>query len=544
MPLLAVEDLRVAINGSPVINGVDLTLDRGSTLALVGESGSGKTMTALSLIRLLPNGARATGRVIFDGDDLLLANETAMCDRRGRSLAMIFQEPMTALNPLQTIAAQVAETVLVHHRASHAEAHAIALDALDRVGLPAARIPASRYPHQLSGGERQRVLVAIATVLKPKLIIADEPTSALDVTAGAHVLDLLKRLVAEDGSALILISHDLATVAAMADRLAIMRRGTIVEAGDAPGIFRSLRHPYSKALLAAANYSRTAPPRRRRETTASPLLTVANVTRDYRVASAGLFGRRRHVRAVDNVSFTIEAGETVALVGESGSGKSTLARVVLALDKPDAGRVLVGGVDFLPARGEARRAIRRRVQAVFQDPYGSFDPRLKVHRAVAEPLALDRPPPDARESRKRADEMLVAVGLSSADGDKYPHEFSGGERQRLAIARALITRPALVVLDEPVSALDVSLRTQVLDLLARVREEFGVAFLFISHDLAVVRAVADRILVMRAGKIVEEGDTEQVFGRPRHPYTAALLAAAPDLDRALAVRERNSVGQI
>ena len=461
-----------------------------------------------------------------------------MCDRRGRALAMVFQEPMTALNPLQTIAAQVAETVVTHHRASRAEADAIALDALDRVGLPAARVPASRYPHQLSGGERQRVLVAIATVLKPRLIIADEPTSALDVTAEAHVLHLLRRLVAEDGSALILISHDLAAVAAMADRLAIMRQGTIVEAGDAPAIFRALRHPYSRALLAAANYARTAPPRLRRQAGGPPLLAVEHITRDYRAPSGHLLGGGRRVRAVDDVSFTIERGETVALVGESGSGKSTLARVVLALDQPTAGRILVDGADFRAARGRLLRELRRRVQAVFQDPYGSFDPRRKAHRAIAEPLALDLAPQDARQRRKRVDEMLTAVGLSSADGDKYPHEFSGGERQRLAIARALITRPALVVLDEPVSALDVSLRTQVLDLLAEIRAAFGVSYLFISHDLSVVRAVADRVLVMRQGQIVEDGATEQVFNHPRHPYTTGLVAAAPDIESALAARER------
>jgi peptide/nickel transport system ATP-binding protein len=537
MPLLAVEDLKVTIDGLPVLNGVTFAVEPGSTLALVGESGSGKTMTALSIMRLLPPRAVARGNIGFSGTDLLGASEAEMCDRRGRAIGMIFQEPMTALDPLQTIGAQVAETVLIHRRGSPAEAAAMAAEALDRVGLPASRVPLARFPHELSGGERQRVVIAMATVLRPQLIIADEPTSALDVTSQAKVLELLRRLVADDGAGLVFITHDLATAAAVADRLAIMRKGSIIEMGHAPGIFRGLREPYSRALLAAAAYARARPARIAAATADPPLLQVEHVVREYPAGTRLPFGAARTLRAVDDVSFVIRRGENVALVGESGSGKSTLARVVLALDVPASGRVLVNGVDFLAARGSALRDLRRGVQAVFQDPYGSLDPRTKVWRLVAEPLVLDPAKPTAVERRHRVDEALVAVGLAPRDGDKYAHEFSGGERQRLAIARAVITRPALVVLDEPVSALDVSIRAQVLDLLAVIGERFAVSYLFISHDLQVVRAIADRVLVMRAGQIVEDGTTERVFAHPRHPYTAALVAAAPDLERALRTRE-------
>ncbi len=528
MPLLSVEGLAVGIGPTRILDDVNLTVDAGSTLAIVGESGSGKTMTALSIMRLLPPGAASAGRIVLDGEELTTLGEAAMSERRGRALGMVFQEPLTALNPLMTIGAQVAETVTAHHRASRSDATAMAAEALDRVGLPQARVPLDRYPHELSGGERQRVVAAIATVLRPKLVIADEPTSALDVASQSVVLALLQRLVREDGAGLILISHDLAAVAGMADRLVVMRQGRVVESGEAPRIFRSLHHPYSKSLLAAATYRRKPPPASPRS--AEPLLRAEDITRIYRSAGATR-------RAVDGVSLTIGTGESVGLVGESGSGKSTLARTLLALERPDAGRVMLGGVDFHAARGATLRKLRRTIQAVFQDPYGSFDPRARVWRSIAEPLALEGDATPAGERRRRVDEMLAAVGLPAANGDKYPHEFSGGERQRLAIARALIVRPALIILDEPVSALDVSIRGQILDLLADVRTRFGVACLFISHDLAVVRAVTDRVLVMCEGRIVEEGPTAGVFARPRHPYTGSLVAAAPDLERAIAARE-------
>ena len=537
MSLLAVDNLTVSIGSTPILKGVSLGLERGEVLGLVGESGSGKSMTALSIMRLLPERAVAGGRVTLDGADLMALDERSMCGHRGRTLGMVFQEPMSALNPVKTIGAQVAETVRVHRGASQAEAAEMAREALDRVGLPASRFPLDRYPHELSGGQRQRVVIAMATVLKPKLLIADEPTTAVDVTTQIRILDLLRRLVLEDNVGLILISHDLAVVADMADRITIMKDGEIVESGETVSLFRGMQNPYSRMLFAASTY-RSQRVRRLRadEGHRAPILDVSGVVQEYRLPRQGLFEKPARFRAVDDVGFTIRRGENLGLVGESGSGKSTLARVILALAKPDAGAVALDGSDFLASRGQARRDLRRHVQAVFQDPYGSLDPRYKVARVIAEPLHLDRSKPSAAERRRRVDEALTAVGLTAEDGDKYPHEFSGGERQRLAIARALITRPSLIVLDEAVSALDVSIRTQILDLLADLGDRFAVSYLFISHDLMVVRAITDRVVIMRAGRIVEHGETEQVFSHPSHPYTAELIAATPNLERALAAR--------
>ncbi len=541
MMLLSVENLTVSIGTTSILSGVSLSVAPGEVLGLVGESGSGKTMTALAVMRLLPHRAVARGRVVLDGAELSALDERALCGYRGRTLAMVFQEPMSALNPVKTIGTQVAETVRVHHGASAADAAEMARQALDRVGLPTARFPLDTYPHELSGGQRQRVVIAMATVLKPKLLIADEPTTAVDVTTQARILDLLRRLVAEDDVGLILISHDLAVVADMADRIAIMKDGVVVEEGETVGLFRGLANPYSRALFAASTY-RSARVRRLApdEGHHAPILEVSGVSQDYRLPRRMPFERPRHFRAVDGVDLTIRRGENLGLVGESGSGKSTLARVILALARPSAGTVTLDGGDFLASRGEARRALRRHVQAVFQDPYGSLDPRYRVARMIAEPFHLDRSKPSAAERRRRVDEALVAVGLSAADGDKHPHEFSGGQRQRLAIARALITRPSLIVLDEAVSALDVSIRAQILDLLADLGDRFAVSYLFISHDLTVVRAITDRVVIMREGRIVEHGETERVFTSPRHPYTAELIAATPDLERALAARAGRS----
>jgi peptide/nickel transport system ATP-binding protein len=542
MSLLAVDKLTVSIGTTPILKGVSLGLERGEVLGIVGESGSGKSMTALSVMRLLPEGAAARGTIALDSVDLMVLDEKSMCAHRGRTLGMVFQEPLSALNPVKTIGAQVAETVLVHRQVTQGEAAALARETLDRVGLPTARFRLDTYPHELSGGQRQRVVIAMATVLKPKLLIADEPTTALDVTTQARILDLLRRLVAEDNVGLILISHDLAVVADMADRVAIMRQGEIVEEGETVSLFRALKHPYSRMLFSASTYQSQ---RVRRlhpdEGHHAPILDVRDIVQEYRLPRRKLFERPRHLRAVDAVGFAIRRGENLGLVGESGSGKSTLARTVLALMRPQSGSVVLDGRDFLASRGAARRDLRRHVQAVFQDPYGSLDPRYRVARLIAEPFHLDRTRPSPAERQQRVDEMLTAVGLTPADGDKYPHEFSGGQRQRLAIARALITRPSLIVLDEAVSALDVSIRAQILDLLADLGDRFAVSYLFISHDLAVVRAITDRVVIMREGRIVEYGETERIFAEPGHPYTAELLSATPDLERALAAREQRTI---
>jgi peptide/nickel transport system ATP-binding protein len=536
MTLLDIKGLEVDIGRTPILRGIDLTLAKGEILGLIGESGSGKSMTALATMRLLPDGAKASGSIMLDGDDLLQKAEREMCGIRGRDIGMVFQEPMTALDPLKTIGDQVAETVLIHGRANRAEAADIARDTLGRVGLPAERFPLDRYPHELSGGQRQRVVIATAIALRPRLLVADEPTTALDVTTQAQILVLLKRLVDEDGMGMIFITHDLAVVAGLADRVAIMRQGEIVETGETGAVFRALAHPYTRALFEASGHvpQRVAPPAP--EPGAAPVLAVDDVVRDYRLPRKNLFRPPATFRAVDNVSLTINRGENVGLVGESGSGKSTLARAIMALDPLQGGAVVLDGETLNAAAGASPKA-RRKMQVVFQDPYGSFDPRHRVDRLITEPFHLlgsEAPTGAARQGRIA--EALETVGLSAADAQKYPHEFSGGQRQRIAIARALIIRPALIILDEAVSALDVSIRAQILDLLAALSGRLKLSYLFISHDLHVVRAVTDRVLVMQAGKIVESGATDEVFRNPRHAYTQALLAAAPSLETALADR--------
>ena len=534
--LLEVDGLSVTIGGVPILRDISLTLAPGKVLGLVGESGSGKSMTALSIMRLLPRDAKLAGRIMLADEDLTGLSEMAMCERRGASAGMVFQEPMTALNPLKTIGDQVAETVRIHRGESRAEALNVARETLARVGLPEDRFPLSRYPHELSGGQRQRVVIAIAVALRPKLLIADEPTTALDVTTQARILDLLRDLVDREGVGLIMITHDLAVVADMADHIAIMKDGAIVEENETLRLFATLANPYSKALLDASDHrpARSGSPQPGIE--GPPVLSVEHLVRDYRLPRRSLFENAGHFRAVDKVTLSIGRGENVGLVGESGCGKSTLARMVLALDRPDAGSVRVDGADFINARGAEQARIRRHVQVVFQDPYGSFNPRHRVLRLVAEPFHLDDRPHLSEQRRARVAEMLEQVGLKADDMQKYPHEFSGGQRQRIAIARALITHPSLIVLDEAVSALDVSIRAQILDLLADLSDRLGVSYLFISHDLAVVRAITDRVLIMKSGRIVEEGPTETVFADPQHPYTQALIAATPNLKRALAAR--------
>ncbi|RKT28156.1 peptide/nickel transport system ATP-binding protein [Roseovarius halotolerans] len=520
MSLLRIEALGLSIHGHEVLRDVSLHVDPGEIVGVIGESGSGKSMTALSVMQLLPRGARCEGRVMLAGQDVLSLRERALCGLRGQAVGMVFQEPMSALNPLQTIGAQVAETILIHERVGRREAMMRAAEALERVELPPERVALSRYPHELSGGQRQRVGLAMAIALRPRLLIADEPTTALDVTTQAEVLKLLKRLVQEDGMGLMLISHDLGVVAGMAERIVIMRQGRVVEQGR----FGTLAHPYSRALLEASDHV----PARPAHEGQAPLLRVSEVVRAYPGKRSGWRGRAAPVRAVDGVSFDIRQGENLGLVGESGCGKSTLARAILGLEPVEDGRIELDGQPVFDGHG-VNRAVRRRMQVVFQDPYGSFNPRWSVARLVAEPLyLLDDPPKDAARKAAVA-EALTSVGLKPEDGARYIHEFSGGQRQRIALARALIIRPDLIVLDEAVSALDVSIRAQMLDLLADLSTRLGLTYLFISHDLSVVRNVTDRVLVMQDGRIVEEGATAQVFEAPRHPYTRRLIAATPRL---------------
>ena len=521
--MLEIDDLSLAINGKPILKQVSLAVERGRILGVIGESGSGKTLTALSVMQLLPPGSTTSGRILLDGVDLLSLTEAQMCEVRGRQVGFVFQEPMTALNPVQTIGDQVAETLRVHDQISRRRAAEKAAFMLARVGLDPQLVSPDRYPHELSGGQRQRVVMAMAVVLRPPLLIADEPTTALDVTTQAELLEMLRELVGEFDMGLLFITHDLALVSEFADDVVIMRHGEVVDHGPVREVFSSLSHPYTQQLYRASTH---APQRHSSIAAAAPLLQVQGIVREYRQRDGGWWGDTQRFRAVDDVSFSIARGESVGLVGESGCGKSTLARAILGLDRVQQGSIRIDGEE-VRAGQPINAALRRKLQAVFQDPFGSFNPRHRVERLVAEPCHLLQPRLSRRQRRQRVDEALVSVGLEPQDRHRYIHEFSGGQRQRIAIARALIIRPALIVLDEAVSALDVSIRAQILDLLASLADSHELAYLFIAHDLSVVRNVTDRVLVMQQGRIVEHGDTEIVFTAPGHPYTQALIAAIP-----------------
>ncbi|MCF6232561.1 MAG: dipeptide ABC transporter ATP-binding protein [Rhodobacteraceae bacterium] len=523
MSLLEIKNLSVSIHGTDILKDVSLTVSPGEIVAITGESGSGKSMTALAIMHLLPDDAQVSGAIHLEAVDVLSASEAEMCAIRGNAAGMVFQEPMTALNPLKPIGAQVAETVLIHTATTPAKAEEQARDMLARVGLPEDRFPMSRYPHELSGGQRQRVVIAMAIVQRPRLLIADEPTTALDVTTQAQILDLLKELVAEFGMGMLMITHDLAVVSNMADRIVVMRHGKVVEQGKTQALFSNMRHPYTRALFEASGHKVSLP---RLPADQQPLLEVKNAVRDYALPRTRLFAPREYAHAVRDVSFTLRAGDRVGLVGESGCGKSTLTRAILGLEPLQSGEIRAFGK---PVGPDMDPSLRAGMQVVFQDPFGSFNPRHKVDRIITEPFHLIPDPPKGSERSKAIAEALGAVGLHPSDAQKYIHEFSGGQRQRIAIARALIIRPKLIVFDEAVSALDVSIRAQILDLIADLSRSHSLSYLFISHDLSVVRTVTDTVMVMQAGEIVEQGITESVFTNPQHPYTQSLIAAAPVL---------------
>ncbi len=527
-PVLQVDGLSVAAGTEAgprsLVRDLSFHLARGETLAVAGESGSGKSVTALALMGLLPPGLRVTGgRALLGETDLLKLPESRLRRIRGDRMAMIFQEPMTSLNPVMTVGAQLAEALLAHESLSRAEARARALEALRavRISEPARRL--RQHPYELSGGMRQRVMIAMALALKPDVLIADEPTTALDVTVQREVLDLLRDLQAAQGTALLLITHDMGVVAEMASRVVVMRGGARVEEAPARTLFAAPREPYTRDLLAAVPRMGTRPP----APPAAPRAPVA-AARDLVVgfdAGRDLLGRPTHrVHAVEGVSLAVAPGETLALVGESGCGKSTIARAFAGL-VPFRGEVEVAG-RVARSQREITKAIRREAQLVFQDPAAALDPRMRAGDLVAEPLVIHGLG-TSQTRREEVERLLDRVHLPAGSARRFPHEFSGGQRQRLCIARALALRPKLIVADESVSALDVSVQARVLDLLRELQREEGVSFLFISHDMAVVEAIADRVAVMRLGQIVEEGTRSQVLGDPRHPYTRRLLEAVP-----------------
>ena len=534
--LLSLRDLTVDFGRGPVVRKVSLDITAGERFALVGESGSGKTVTALALLRLNQNAAYG-GEARFFGDgetaagaDLLSLSEAQLRGVRGRDIGMIFQEPMTALNPLYTVGNQIAETLELHEGLGAREAAARAVDLLRRTGIPEPERRCASYPHQLSGGQRQRAMIAMALACRPRLLIADEPTTALDVTVQAQILALLKDLQQEFGMTVLLITHDLNMVRQFADRVGVMQDGRIVEVAPVEELFARPQHEYTRRLLAST-------PRRMvgaLPAEAAPLLAADGLCTTFEIRS-GWF-RRRHFHAVRDVSLRVAHGETLGIVGESGSGKTTLGLSLLRLQAAH-GAIRFGGTRIDGLEQRALRPMRKQMQAVFQDPYSSLSPRRTVEQTVSEGLALHYPEQSRAERRRRVTEVLLEVGLEEDMLGRYPHEFSGGQRQRIAIARAVVLKPALLLLDEPTSALDASVQQQVLRLLAELQRRHGIAYLFITHDLAVIRAMAHRILVMKDGAVVESGETGEVLDHPAHPYTRELLAALPALHPAHAAHE-------
>ncbi len=510
------------------VNDVSWSVDQGETLAILGESGSGKSVSASAVMNLIdtPPAVISSGQILFRGRDLLQASVEQRRLVNGKNISMIFQDPLAALNPVYPVGWQIAETMLVHGIAPDT-ARRRAIDLLGRVGISDPERRAQDYPHQFSGGQRQRIMIASAIALQPDLLIADEPTSALDVTVQAQVLDLLKELQRESGMGMVIITHDLGVVEKVADKVVVMQAGRIVEAGAVTKVLSQPSHPYTQRLLDAVPGRHGFSVNKAAEAGPTPLLAVRNVSKVY-------FGRPKlfssapqpQVRAVDDASFTLSRGETLGIVGESGSGKSTLARMLLGLDVPTAGSIDFDGKDLLKLSAAETFKVRRRMQFVFQDPTASLNPRMTVQQIVSEPWAIHAGVLPKQQWGQRVAELLHKVGLLPEHAERYPHQFSGGQRQRIAIARSLALQPELIVCDEAVSALDVSIQAQIIDLLKELRREMGLSYVFIAHDLALVRDFATSVVVMYQGRIVEQGPTEQVYGDPQHDYTRRLLAAS------------------
>ena len=525
-------NVRFAGDGPPVqaVAGVDFQIRAGETLALLGESGSGKSVTALGISRLLPKSAETSGSVLFNGTNLLALPETRIRTFRGGHIAMIFQEPQTSLNPALTVGVQVGESLQQHRGLRGKARRGKVIELLEAVGIPEPGRRVDDYPHQFSGGMKQRVMLAIALAGEPELLIADEPTTALDVTTQARMLELLKNLQRDMGMAMLFITHDLAVASRVSDRVAVMNAGRIVETGPTRRFFDQPQHPYSKNLLASLPDAQA---RRMGDTpvTGTPLLRVSGLEVQFPRQTGFFGGTAGHLRAVDGVSLELEQGRTLAVVGESGSGKTTLGKGILQLLKPVAGTVYLGGNNLLDLSPAQLRRQRAHMQVVFQDPFSSMNPQMMVKDIIEEGMLSLGTVKDTADRQAHVDELLVQVGLEPEYKYRYPHEFSGGQRQRICIARALAVRPKLIVCDEPTSALDVTVQARVLDLLASLQEELGLAYLFITHNISVITGFAHEVAVMYRGRIVEQGATDTVLGAPQHEYTKALLSAVPTIDR-------------
>jgi len=557
-PLLSIENLTVAFGQSRVVENLSFTVEAGQTVAVVGESGSGKSMTSLSIMRLTDNlGAHfESGKILFEGRDLAKASQREMRSIRGNEIAMIFQEPMTSLNPVFTVGDQISEAILLHENISRSAARAKVRELLEMVRLPDAANLMNRYPHQLSGGMRQRAMIAMALACRPKLLIADEPTTALDVTIQAQILNIMRDLKSELGMGMIFITHDMGVVAEMADHVVVMWKGKKVEEGPVREIFADPQHPYTRTLLSAvprlgSMKGETLPKRRpltvledgqpkivgeervqdtvRRD---APLLSVEDMMVRFDIKKTFLGKVTHRLSAVSKVSFDVYPGETLALVGESGSGKSTIGRTIQQLQKAQSGTIRFRGKRFADMTAAELFKMRQEVQYIFQDPFASLDPRKTVGFSIAEPINTHRLLTGGKEVTKRVHELLERVGLSSSVASRYPHEFSGGQRQRICIARALASNPKLIIADEALSALDVSIQAQIINLFMDLQADLGLAYLFISHDLAVVEQMSHRVAVLYLGQIMEMGSRQQIFENPSHPYTQRLLSAVPIADPA------------
>lgn len=539
------------------VKGISFNIPKGKTVGLVGESGSGKSVTALSLMRLIPNppGEIVSGRMEFQGEDLRTMSEAKMRNVRGNKISMIFQEPMTSLNPVFTVGEQIAETLVLHQNMTKPQALARAIELMDQVGIPDPAKRVKAYPHEMSGGQRQRVMIAMAIACEPDLLIADEPTTALDVTIQKQILDLIAKLQKQYGMSVLFITHDLGVIGDIADEVVVMYRGNIVEQGTKEEIFRNPKHPYTKGLIACRPTLDHSPVRLptvsdfmtadgqekvydknllKREkpvraiTDKNPLLLEIKNIKKFFPLEKGIFGKvKSWVPAVDDVSFKVYKGRTLGLVGESGCGKTTLGRTLLRLIEPTAGEIFYNGRDITKLGREELRALRRKVQIIFQDPYASLNPRMTIGSALMEPLIIHGIGKSKAEREQRARDLLARVGMDPNMVNRYPHEFSGGQRQRICIARALAVEPEFIVCDESVSALDVSIQAQILNLLLDLQDEFNLTYIFISHDLAVVKYISDEIAVMNKGKVVEMAEANEIYRAPKDAYTKKLLSAIP-----------------